>query len=193
MKRGEYEWKGERQRLCWLGDDWDDLIPVGEAPARARRGEGARWSSIAPRATSRTCRGRSEFHPNKPPGTSLLALPGYFVVYHVERLLGINPDHWWTIDVNCWLASVFSVGLISALGCVLFFRVAADLAGGNLTAALGATVAFAFGTTFFPFGTLLFDHDLTASFLIAAFYFLRMRPVPAARNSGRDCAAAWRC
>src|SRR5262249_20128579 len=31
------------------------------------------------------------------------------------------------------------------------------------------TLAFAFGTTFFPFATLFFDHNLTAIFLLMAF------------------------
>jgi 4-amino-4-deoxy-L-arabinose transferase-like glycosyltransferase len=76
--------------------------------------------------------------------------------------------------VNAWLVSVCSVALISALGCVLFFRLAVDFADGALLPALLATVTFAFGTTFFPFSTLLFDHNLTASLLVAAFYFLRV-------------------
>jgi hypothetical protein len=36
-----------------------------------------------------------------------------------------------------------------------------------------ATFALAFGCTFFPFGTILFDHNLTAVLLLATFYFLR--------------------
>ena len=49
------------------------------------------------------------FHSNKPPGTSLLAVPIYFIAYHVERAFGINPDHWWTLNVNLWLCSMFKV------------------------------------------------------------------------------------
>ena len=60
-------------------------------------------------------------------------------------------------------------GLASALGCVVFFRLAREMAGGKSLPALLATLAFAFGTTFFPFGTLLFDHNLTAIFLFMAF------------------------
>jgi len=39
-------------------------------------------------------------------------------------------------------------------------------------------VGLAFGTTFFPFGTILFDHALTAVLLVGAFYFLRLSPRP---------------
>lgn len=47
------------------------------------------------------------------------------------------------------------------------------MAGGDERAALLATLALALGTTFLPFGTILFDHNLTAALLIAALYFLR--------------------
>jgi hypothetical protein len=83
------------------------------------------------------------------------------------------------MTMNVWLTTVFSVGLISALGCVLFFRLAREFADGAEWPAVMATLAFAFGTTFFPFGTILFDHNLTASLLIASLYFLRREGVAA--------------
>jgi len=48
---------------------------------------------------------------------------------------------------------------------------------------LMATIAFAFATTFFPFATLFFDHNLTAAFMLAAFYFLCPLGAAANRNS----------
>ncbi len=75
--------------------------------------------------------------------------------------------------MNAWLTSVFSVGLISAAGVVLAFRIALRLSGGAaIWPAFWTAIAFGFGTLFFPFATLLFDHDVTASFLVAAFYLL---------------------
>ncbi len=92
------------------------------------------------------------------------------------------------MTLNAWLTTIFSVGLISAMGCVLFFRLAREFADGAEVPAVLATLAFAFGTTFFPFGTILFDHNLPAAVLIAAFYFLRQRsaglPSPAAPVPG---------
>lgn len=44
------------------------------------------------------------------------------------------------------------------------------LAPGRPRTALAASVAFAFGTMFFPYATLLFDQNLTATALLAAFY-----------------------
>ncbi len=170
MKNAEYELDGRRHRLAWVDMVWT-LFPVNEAPAD----EGVTLEPMISLCASGDLGyvpHTGHFHPNKPPGASFISLPGYWVILQIERLLGINPDRWWTLTINSWLTTICSVGLLSALGCVLFFRLARDFAGA-LWPAAAATLAFAFGTTFFPFGTILFDHNLTAVLLLAAFYFLR--------------------
>ena len=167
-----YELDGQRFRLCWVDMEYN-LVPVREAVADELAAEPVPMVEVCASGDVAYVPKTGHFHPNKPPGTSLLALPAYWVIWQVERWAGINPDHWWTLTVNAWLTSALSVGLGSALGCVLFFRLARDLAGGSELPAVLATVALAFGTTFFPFGTVMFDHNLTAALLVAAFYFLR--------------------
>lgn len=171
LDHAEYEHEGIRHRLCWVDMDWS-FYPIGDHPIA----EGTKKEPMVVLCCSGDIGyvpADGHFHPNKPPGTQLLAVPGYFVIYHIERWLGINPDHWWYLSLNAWLTSVFSVGLVSALGCVLFFRLARELTGGGRLPALLATYAFAFGTTFFPFATLLFDHDLMAALFVGAYYCLR--------------------
>jgi hypothetical protein len=163
-----YDFEGKHYRLCWV-DMTYSLIPMNPDV----EGEDAPMVELCSSGDIGYVPQTTHFHPNKPPGTSFLALPGYWLIIHVEHLLGVNPDRAWTVTLNAWLTTVFSVGLISALGCVLFFRLACEFAGGEEWPAVLATLAFAFGTTFFPFGTILFDHNLTASLLIAALYFLR--------------------
>jgi len=171
----EYEDNGQRFRLCWVDGTWT-FYPVGDAPVA----EGVVKAPMVPEVPGEGCASgdvafvskTGHFHPNKPPGTSFMALPAYFAIYHVERWLGINPDHWWVLNMNAWLTTIFSVGLMSAFGCVLFLRLAIKFADGKTVPALLATAGFAFGTTFFPFATILFDHALTAALLLAAFYFL---------------------
>ena len=176
VENGDYKLDGQRFRLMW---NEDGTGPVnGLAPGDSL--EPASLNFIA-------CSGDlgfalGHFHPNKPPGTSFAALPGYWLVCRAERLLGVDPDGWWVLTLNAWLASVFSVGLVSALGVVVFFRVAKMFAGGAEKPALLATVAFAFGTLYFPFATLLFDHNLVAAALLASFYFIL-----------RDCVASASC
>jgi hypothetical protein len=113
------------------------------------------------------------FYPNKPPGISLLAVPAYFAIYHFERALKLDPDDAWIMTVNAWLTSALTVGLISAWGVVLMLRLGARLFPGRTRAALAAALACGFGTTFFPFGTMLFDHNVTAVLLLASFADVR--------------------
>lgn len=167
MRHAEYEWEGQRYRLSWVDMQWN-LFPVNESPPA----EGVKNAAMVEECNTGDIGyvpWTGHFHPNKPPGTSFLALPAYWLIYHFEKWRGINPDDWWVLTVNAWLTSVLSVGLVSAAGCVVFFRLARELAGGASLPALLATLAFAFGTTFFPFATLLFDHNLTAVFLLMSF------------------------
>jgi hypothetical protein len=176
VKNAEYEMDGKKYRLCWV-DGVYNLYPVGDRPLE----EGVEQAPMIEVCSSGDVSyvpKTGSFHPNKPFGTSLMALPAYYVIFQVERMLGINPDHWWSMTVNVWLATIFSVGLVSALGCVLFFRLAKDGAGGKEVPAVLATIGLAFGTTFFPFATILFDHALTAMLLVGSFYFLRLSPRP---------------
>lgn len=183
VRDATYTSGGEQYRLCWVDMVWN-LYPVGDHPLP----EGVKKAPMV----EEVCSGdiayvssTGHFHPNKPPGTSLIALPGYFLLLQVERLLGIDPDNWWVLTLNAWLTSVCSVGVLSALGCVLFFRLALAFSGGAMLPALLTTLAFAFGTTFFPFGTIMFDHNLTAALLIAAFYCLWRVRAAAGEASGR--------
>ncbi len=171
VTNAEFTSEGNRYRLAWVDMVWN-LYPVGDHPL----GEGVEKAPMVEWCSSGDISyvpSTGHFHPNKPPGASFLGTPAYFLVYHAERLLGINPDGWWVLNINAWLTTVCSVGLLSALGCVIFFRMARDFAGGALLPAVLATVTFAFGTTYFPFGTIFFDHNLTAVLALAGFYFLR--------------------
>ncbi len=184
--RGEFTLDGVRHQLSWGA--WEN---VGTDAKPDWRQMGSHGEPLDPAATmviigEGTCTGDvgiapdGHFHPNKPPGASLLAVPPYFAIFHIERLLGIDPDDWWVMTVNAWLCSVFTVGLASALGVVLVLRVASQMWPGKTRAALAAALSFGFGTTFFPFGTLMFDHNITAVLLLASFAAVRNgRPLSA--------------
>ncbi len=159
---------GKRMRLCWVDGTWT-FFPVSTRPLD----EGVEQIALIEVSSSGDVayvEKTGHFHPNKPPGTSFLALPAYFVIYKIERALGIDTDQWWTLNLNLWLTTIFSIGLLSAVSCVLFFRLVREFTAGSNIAALSATIALAFGTTFFPFATIFFDHAATAALLIASFY-----------------------
>ena len=179
LERGEFVFEEKRHQLTW-GDwrnvgtvakpDWQQLTvndtPLDPAATMVIIGEGTCTGDvgIAP---------DGHFHPNKPPGSSLLAVPPYFVLHHIERWLGCDPDDWWIMSVNAWLCSALTVGVASAFGVVLVLRLASQMYPGHPRAALGAAITFGFGTTFFPFGTLMFDHNVTAVLLLASFGAVR--------------------
>jgi hypothetical protein len=112
------------------------------------------------------------FFPNKAPGPSFLAVPGYALLFHLERAAGLDPDDWWILTVNAWLSGVLSGGLVSAAGCLLFYWLACDLSGGDQRVSLLATAAFAGGTLFFPYATMLHEHNFVAVGLLGGFYCL---------------------
>jgi hypothetical protein len=175
LDHAEYDFDGKRHAVCWVDAEWT-FFPISGKP-KTEGIEEVPMHMVCASGDVAYVPKTGHFHPNKPPGTSFLALPAYWIIFKIERALGINPDHWWTLNLNAWLTTILSVGLISALGCVLFFRLACDFSGGAKAPALLATFALAFGTTFFPFGTILFDHNLTAMLLLASFYWLRPRTV----------------
>ncbi|HEX8295373.1 MAG TPA: hypothetical protein VF593_03680 [Chthoniobacteraceae bacterium] len=184
LDHAEYTLGGKRHQLAWV-DSAYNLFPVNDQPSEPELPKGA-MIELCSSGDISYVPATGHFHPNKPPGTSLLGVPGYWLLLQVERALGFHPDHWFVVNVNAWLTSVLSVGIISAFGCVLFFRLAQEFAGGNQLAALLATLSFAFGTMFLPYGTIFFDHNVTATFLVAALYFIR-------RSEGRAYCLAGFC
>ena len=104
------------------------------------------------------------YYPNKPPGISFLAAPAYALLLHAERVLDLDPDAWWTLTLNGWLTTVFSVGLFSALGGVLFLgcvrRLFPDASSHALVA---ATLSYGLGTLVLPYATMLIDHAVVAA------------------------------
>ena len=133
------------------------------------------------------------YYPNKPPGTSFLAVPAYWAIYQIERLSGIDPDALWPMTVNAFLTTAFSVGLVGALGSVVFIRLSQCLFSEcSMLAHLGSALTLGLGTMMLPFSTLLFDHVPVAVFSMLAFYLLlrgRADPVGSAPALWRPLVA----
>ena len=103
----------------------------------------------------------------------------------------MNPDDWWTLTVNAWLTSFLSVGLVSAFGCVIFLRTATMLVDGRRLPALLATGGFAWGTLFFPYATMLYEHDVMAVAFLAAFWLLLASGIEGDRAANRSRRPAY--
>ncbi len=176
VTNGEFTRNGITHLLSWGGGE----NPI---PANGRPLDYEFAPSIIGKETSSGDVGfspKGHFHPNKPPGMSLLAVPIYAVAYHTEKATGWNPDDWRVLNFNAWLCSAFTTGLFSALGVVMFARLSLAMFPGRVWESIAGALTFGFATTFFPFGTLMFDHNVTAVLLLAAF---------AAARSGRPMTA----
>lgn len=164
-RNAEVEFSGRKFALGWH-DEQGRVVPISPA---ADASEAVKAIEDVG-ASGDVAYYDGHFHPNKAPGTSFLAVPGYFVVYQLERLAGINPDDWRTLTINAWLASALSVGLLSAFGVVLAYRFGRRLTNDDRRAALVAALALGFGSMFFPYATMLYEHNVAAVLLLAAWY-----------------------
>jgi hypothetical protein len=167
VHNGEVVMNGKAYSLAWTTPD-RHLIPVNGSYTRP---EGL-LSVEQISTTGDVAFYNGQFHPNKAPGASFLAVPAYFILYQIEQFFGLNTDNWWILTVNFWLTAVFSVGLISAAGCIIFYRCARLICNGYDFCCLLATCALAFGSLFFPNATILYEHNMVGVLLLASFYML---------------------
>jgi len=129
------------------------------------------------------------FYPNKAPGASFTALPAYWLIFHVEQIVGANPDDWWALTINAWLTSLLSVGIISAVGAVIFFQLALEFSGGQYQTSLIATFVFTLSTMFFPNATLFYEHNVIAVALLGSFYLLYRLKTESLASPDATCLA----
>jgi hypothetical protein len=113
------------------------------------------------------------YYPNKPPGMAFLAVPGYLMVYQLERMLGVNPDAWSTLTLNHYLTTLLSVGLLGAWGGVLMLRASRRLMPELPEwAHVSSAMTFGLATLMLPYATALYDHVAAAVLLLGSFYCL---------------------
>lgn len=110
------------------------------------------------------------YYSEKPPGLSYLALPVPLVastVLTTKELLA-RPG---LADSLLYLATLLSVGALSALGGV-FFRRSLKILNPTLDERKGFLFAiiYFFGTLIFPYSTMLFSHGATAGLISVAVY-----------------------
>lgn len=154
---------------------------------------GVPWESVAGRASTAdvvVASSTGRIFPNKPPGAVLVAVPVYALVLAVERLAGADPDRWAVLTVNAHLVTAFSVGLAGALTGVVLLRAGRTLFPDlPLAAHAAAALTCGLSTLMLPFATVLFDHVLTAFWLLLAFSLLA-RPDADARAAALAGLAA---
>src|SRR5688572_2486256 len=105
------------------------------------------------------------YYCDKAPGVSILAVPVYAAVH---PFAGGQRPRGRLVNAGAYLATVWAVGLPSALATVMVYRLA-QVVGASLAPAAAIALAYAFGTLALPYSTLFYGHQLAAAVLVIAF------------------------
>ena len=125
------------------------------------------------------------YYCDKAPGASWLGAPPYAALFAVFGSRHPGPRF---LATALYLVTLWSVGIPSALGAVLLFRLLVRMGLAQFPAAV-ATAAYGLGSMAFPFSTLFYGHQLAAALLIAAFGLLAACRLGAAPASTRRLLA----
>ncbi len=107
------------------------------------------------------------YYSSKAPGTFYLGILPYAVFQPFSKI--VSNSNGVREHFVCYLVSVFSVALLTALSGALMFRFFL-LKGEQEKTALAITLACFLGTLLFPFSTIFFSHAATAAVLWIGFY-----------------------
>jgi len=116
------------------------------------------------------------YYSEKAPAMVVVALPSFALTVWLQKLLAVDPDQLPGWHVSEWVATVGSIGLLTALGGVAFFellRVRFD----PLTALIG-TFGLFLGSFTWPYATALFAHAGTIGLLCIALWAALTTPTP---------------
>jgi len=104
------------------------------------------------------------YYSDKAPGASFIAIPAYLLT----KTLGITET-----APKIFVIELLTTVLISAAGCAIFYRFTGEFTLRKDSRFL-ATLAYGFGTMLFPWSTLFINHSITATLLLASFYFAHL-------------------
>ena len=108
------------------------------------------------------------YYSEKAPAIVLAALPSFAITAAIQKAIGIDPDSAPAMRWSEWIATAFSVGLITAVGGVAFYALL-EAKFGAVTAVIG-TFALFLGSIAFPYATALFAHAGTIGLLAIALW-----------------------
>ncbi|MEO8500013.1 MAG: hypothetical protein ABI565_03805 [Vicinamibacteria bacterium] len=131
------------------------------------------WIDRFARNTGDTIRLDGHTYPNKAPGTTLLGL----APWRVARLaIGLVPiDEGKQLILVTYALTILMSALPTALTSLLILRFLARNGWTSVQATLSA-VGYGIGTIAFPWSTVFFGHQLSASFAFGAFYLIWSSP-----------------
>jgi hypothetical protein len=111
---------------------------------------------------------RGHYYSDKAPGLALLALPVAAIARPVLRVAGVDPASPRVLVAISYAATVFAVGLPTALACVCLFLIALQL-GSSRGGATFASLGMGLATPIWAYATLFWGHALAGACLIFGF------------------------
>ena len=117
------------------------------------------------------------YYSDKAPGLAFAAVPVVALARPVWHALGGDPETLGGLALLSYLATVFTAGLLTALGGVALYRLCLDL-GASEGGAVFATLTFGLANPIWTLATIFIGHAFAAALLIFAFR--------AAMRVGRD-------
>ena len=116
--------------------------------------------------------GQEHIYPNKAPGTTLLAVPVFWLLTHLLKpVMAAGLPEWIYWHAVTYLTILLTIGLVSALAAIATYRVLKCLTD-DPGFSVFAVLAIWLGTMAFPFSTLFFSHQLAAALLAISFWLL---------------------
>jgi hypothetical protein len=126
----------------------------------------------------------SHYYSDKAIGSSLFAVPVYFILFRLGGIFGIALDSALTKHI---LTTIVLGGAFTVTGMAMY-RIAERLTG-NAWKALVPTLALAFGTMLWPYSAVYYGHVLAAALLAIAFWLLFRTSEEPASASGKSLFA----
>ncbi|MDR4507999.1 MAG: PA14 domain-containing protein [Candidatus Brocadiaceae bacterium] len=113
----------------------------------------------------------SAVYPNKAPGLTFLGVPIGFVLFNLKPLFLYFMEEDTYFLLICHLIAWWTVGLTSAVLCVVFFHFVQDLTQSTMAAFICAA-GYGFGTNAYAYATLMYAHQVAAAFSFIGFYLI---------------------
>jgi hypothetical protein len=129
------------------------------------------------------------YYSNKAPGTTLIGISVYAVIFWIEQCFRIPVNHPFIEILNAYLIN-FSVSVIIVSLGVLFFYKMLILRNVPVSKAVTLTFILAFCTCAFPYSTELWGHTTAMAFIIFALYNIEKRTDKYFMLAGLFCGLA---
>lgn len=111
------------------------------------------------------------YYSNKAPGSLLIGIPAYFLIYHIENLFQIDQTNPIIEFLNTYLLNLFLSIIPLAIACVFFFRILLSQSVKTRNA-LTISISLVLCTALLPFNTHIWGNTISTSFSVIALYYL---------------------